>query len=201
MPQSGVDTQSVAADQLKAFVERIERLEEEKAALAGDIREIYLEAKGNGFDTKAMRKIVALRKIDYAERQEQEAILELYMDALGMLGDTPLGRAARDREFGDTKVTISGPGMEPIETTAGGIKRAAAALELGNKVRRPRRAKPKQLDIEDAIRRTGKAPRKRKARGEDAFRREVGDAVERAFADRPDVTILRNAPLSAHASA
>ena len=79
-----VDTQSVAADQLKSFIERIERLEEEKAALAGDIKEVFLEAKGNGFDTKAMRKILSLRKKDHAERQEEEAILELYRQALGM---------------------------------------------------------------------------------------------------------------------
>ena len=79
-----VDTQSVAADQLKSFIERIERLEEEKAALAGDIKEIFLEAKGNGFDTKAMRKILSLRRKDHAERMEEEAILELYMQALGM---------------------------------------------------------------------------------------------------------------------
>ena len=79
-----VDTQSVAADQLKSFIERIERLEEEKAALAGDIKEIFQEAKGTGFDTKAIRKILSLRKKDHAERQEEEAILELYMQALGM---------------------------------------------------------------------------------------------------------------------
>lgn len=79
-----VQTDSVAADQLKAFVERIERLEEEKAGIAGDIREIFSEAKGNGFDTKVMRQIIALRKKDRAERQEAEAILELYMQALGM---------------------------------------------------------------------------------------------------------------------
>jgi uncharacterized protein (UPF0335 family) len=77
-------TESVAADQLKALIERIERLEEEKASLAGDIREVYAEAKGTGFDTKAMRKIVALRKKDFAERREEEAILDLYMQALGM---------------------------------------------------------------------------------------------------------------------
>jgi uncharacterized protein (UPF0335 family) len=79
-----VDTQSVAADQLKAFVERIERLEEEKAGLAGDIKDVYAEAKGTGFDTKALRRIIALRKKDHAERQEEESILELYMQALGM---------------------------------------------------------------------------------------------------------------------
>ena len=73
-----------AKDQLRAFVERIERLEEEKAALAADIREIYSEAKGTGFDTKVMRQVVRLRKLDRADRQEQEAILDLYLAALGM---------------------------------------------------------------------------------------------------------------------
>jgi uncharacterized protein (UPF0335 family) len=79
-----VPTDSVAADQLKAFIERIERLEEEKAGISGDIKDVYAEAKGNGFDTKVLRKIIALRKKDHAERQEEEAILELYMQALGM---------------------------------------------------------------------------------------------------------------------
>ncbi|MBN9063903.1 MAG: DUF2312 domain-containing protein [Rhizobiales bacterium 65-9] len=74
----------VAADQLKQLVERIERLEEEKKALSDDIREVYAEAKGEGFDTKALRKIVALRKKNHAERKEEEAILELYLNALGM---------------------------------------------------------------------------------------------------------------------
>lgn len=76
--------ESIAADQLKAFIERIERLEEEKAALAADIRDVYAEAKGNGFDVKIMRRIVSLRRQNHAERQEQEAILELYLQALGM---------------------------------------------------------------------------------------------------------------------
>jgi uncharacterized protein (UPF0335 family) len=84
LDKNPIATESVAADQLKALIERIERLEEEKAGIAGDIREIYAEAKGNGFDTKAMRKIIALRKKDFSERQEEEAILELYMQALGM---------------------------------------------------------------------------------------------------------------------
>ncbi|MET0606508.1 MAG: DUF2312 domain-containing protein [Beijerinckiaceae bacterium] len=75
----------IAGDQLKALIERIERLEEEKKALADDIREVYAEAKGNGFDTKAIRKIISLRKKDHAERKEEEAILELYMNALGMV--------------------------------------------------------------------------------------------------------------------
>lgn len=79
-----VQTDSVAADQLKAFIERIERLNEEKDGISGDIREIYSEAKGTGFDTKVLRQIIRLRKKDRSERQEEEAILELYMQALGM---------------------------------------------------------------------------------------------------------------------
>ena len=74
-----------AKDQLKAIIERIERLEEEKKATSDDIRDVYAEAKGNGFDTKALRKIVALRKMDTDERREAEEILETYMHALGML--------------------------------------------------------------------------------------------------------------------
>ena len=74
-----------AKDQLKAVVERMERLEEEKKAIADDIRDVYAEAKGHGFDVKALRSIVRLRKQDTDERKEQEAILETYMHALGML--------------------------------------------------------------------------------------------------------------------
>ena len=74
-----------AKDHLKAFVERIERLEEEKKAIADDIRDVYGEAKANGFDTKALRTVVRLRKQDINERKEQEAILETYLHALGML--------------------------------------------------------------------------------------------------------------------
>ena len=74
----------VSGERLKSFVERIERLEEEKAALAGDIREVYSEAKGTGFDIKVLRQIIRLRKLDKADRQEQEALLETYMRALEM---------------------------------------------------------------------------------------------------------------------
>lgn len=76
----------VAKDHLKAFVERIERLEEEKKALTDDIRDVYAEAKATGFDTKALRTVVRLRKQDADERKEQEAILETYLQALGMIG-------------------------------------------------------------------------------------------------------------------
>ena len=73
-----------AAGQLRSLIERIERLEEEKAALTSDIREVYAEAKGTGFDTKIMRQVVRLRKLETADRQEQEAMLDLYLGALGM---------------------------------------------------------------------------------------------------------------------
>ena len=74
-----------AKDQLKSIIERIERLEEEKKAIADDIRDVYAESKGNGFDVKALRTIVRLRKQDPNERAEEETILETYMHALGML--------------------------------------------------------------------------------------------------------------------
>ena len=73
-----------AAGQLRSLIERIERLEEEKAALTSDIREVYSEAKGTGFDTKIMRQVVRMRKLDKADRQEMEAVLDLYLSALGM---------------------------------------------------------------------------------------------------------------------
>jgi uncharacterized protein (UPF0335 family) len=75
----------VAKEHLKAFVERIERLEEEKKTISDDIRDVYAEAKGNGYDVKALRAVVRMRKQDKEERQEQEAILETYLQALGML--------------------------------------------------------------------------------------------------------------------
>jgi uncharacterized protein (UPF0335 family) len=82
--KSPSSSESVAQDQIRAIIERIERMEEEKRAITEDIKEIYAEAKGNGFDTKVLRKIVTIRKQDASERAEQEALLELYMTALGM---------------------------------------------------------------------------------------------------------------------
>ena len=78
------ETGGIAAEQLRQFIERIERLEEEKAALGADIREVYSEAKGTGFDPKIMRQVIRLRKLDRADVQEQEALLDLYKHALGM---------------------------------------------------------------------------------------------------------------------
>jgi len=74
-----------AKDQLKAIVERIEKLEEEKKASSDDIRDVYAEAKGNGFDPKALRSIVRMRKMDSDERREQQEVLDTYLHALGML--------------------------------------------------------------------------------------------------------------------
>jgi uncharacterized protein (UPF0335 family) len=77
-------TEEVNSGHLRAFIERIERLEEEKKALADDIKDVYSEAKGNGFDVKIMRKIVSIRKQDREKRREEEEILDLYMAALGI---------------------------------------------------------------------------------------------------------------------
>jgi len=85
MSDETVSTTSVAAGQLRSVVERIERLEEEKKEVAEQIKEVYAEAKANGFDGKTLRKIVALRKKPSEEREEEEALLDLYMSALGML--------------------------------------------------------------------------------------------------------------------
>jgi len=80
-----MDSATVNASHLRAFIERIEKLEEEKRTIADDIKDVYAEAKGNGFDVKIIRKIVSLRRLDFEKRKEEEAILDLYMNALGML--------------------------------------------------------------------------------------------------------------------
>lgn len=102
----------ISRDQLRSIVERIERLEEEKQAIADDIKEVYAEAKGNGFDTPTIRKVVKLRKQDTAERQEQEALLDVYLAALGM---TPI-----EREI------ASADAAGAAESTPSGIPREAS---------------------------------------------------------------------------
>ena len=84
-------------NQLKALVERIEKLEEERTVLADDVKSVFSKAKANGFDPKIIKKVLALRKKDASKRAEEQALLSVYMDALGMLADTPLGKAAMDR--------------------------------------------------------------------------------------------------------
>jgi len=78
------DVGGVASDRLKSFIERIERLEEEKEALTGDLREVYSEAKGTGFDVKVMRQIIRLRKMDSSDRSEMEELIDVYKRALEM---------------------------------------------------------------------------------------------------------------------
>lgn len=81
------EIEGVAADRLRHFIERIERLEEDKAAIANDIKEVFAEAKAVGFDTKIMRQVIKLRKLEAAERREQEELLDLYLSAIGMADD------------------------------------------------------------------------------------------------------------------
>ncbi len=83
MNDQAADMNPQTAQQLKAIIERIERLEEEKKALADDIREVYAEAKGNGFDARIIRKVVAIRRQETAERMEQEQLIDLYLAAVG----------------------------------------------------------------------------------------------------------------------
>lgn len=124
MAKRSVSSDSVAQDQIRAFIERIERMEEEKKAISDDIKEIYAEAKGNGFDTKVLRMVVRIRKQDHAERMEQNALLDLYLAALGMNDDgrsddedddsvaeavEALERLARED---GTTITLSGVGLD-----------------------------------------------------------------------------------------
>lgn len=106
----------VAADQLRLFIERIERLEEEKKGIADDVKDVYAEAKANGYDTKTMRKIIALRKMETHARQEAEALLETYKAALGMdsFDTTPLAQAAEN-----FRETMENSGVDKVSMKAG----------------------------------------------------------------------------------
>ena len=88
------DVGGIAGDRLKSFIERIERLEEERRTLGADLKEVYAEAKGTGFDTKIMRQIVRLRRMDKDDLDEQESLLDVYKRALGMLPEAPASAAA-----------------------------------------------------------------------------------------------------------
>jgi uncharacterized protein (UPF0335 family) len=90
--------QAAAQNQLRQFIEQIERLEDEKRALAEDIREKYLEAKALGFDVKTLREVIKLRKKSNAERQEEAAVLDVYLHAMGMLDGTPMGDFVKPKE-------------------------------------------------------------------------------------------------------
>lgn len=93
--------QKSAQENLRRLVDQIERLEEEKKGIADDIADKYAEARNLGFDVKIIRRVIKLRKVSKVDRDEAQSVLEIYMDALGMLSDTPLGRAAIEREFGE----------------------------------------------------------------------------------------------------
>jgi uncharacterized protein (UPF0335 family) len=86
-------------NQLQQLIQRIEKLEDEKSALMLDIKEVYAEAKSMGFDPKIIKKVVSIRAKDAAKVAEEQALLDTYMNALGMLADTPLGRSAIERNF------------------------------------------------------------------------------------------------------
>jgi uncharacterized protein (UPF0335 family) len=88
------DIGGTAGERLRSFIERIERLEEEKRTLAADIKEVYAEAKGNGFDAKIMRQLIRLRRMDKDDLDEQESLLDVYKRALGMLPEAPASAAA-----------------------------------------------------------------------------------------------------------
>lgn len=97
------DDKGVSALRLQSFVQRIERLEEEKKTLSTDIKEVYAEAKSGGFDAKIIRKVVRMRKQDAAARAEEQALIDIYLNALGDLKDTPLGQSAVGRMAGTSQ--------------------------------------------------------------------------------------------------
>jgi uncharacterized protein (UPF0335 family) len=90
---------SINNNHLATIIDRIEALESDKAEISEGIREIYAEAKGHGFDPKIIRKVVAIRKKDKAKLEEEQVLIDIYLNALGQLADTPLGKAAIKREF------------------------------------------------------------------------------------------------------
>ena len=130
-----------AKDQLKAFVERIERLEEEKKTISDDIRDVYAESKGNGFDVKALRAVVRLRKQDANERNEQQLILETYMNALGCWRRRLSGSAAIrgdvTRAFDPLQTVADGPAMPLPSPWASGVR--SGGLSGSARVSPPRR--------------------------------------------------------------
>jgi len=117
------DVGGIAGDRLRSFIERIERLEEERKTLSDDIKEVYAEAKGTGFDTKIMRQLIRLRKMDKDDLDEQETLLDVYKRALGMLADTPLGDAA----FKSAKLTAGLGAPAGVEGTLRAIREVEAA--------------------------------------------------------------------------
>jgi uncharacterized protein (UPF0335 family) len=146
MSDIGHNSTRFAKDQLKAIIERIERLEEEKKTIADDIRDVYAEAKGNGYDVKALRAIVRMRKQDADERREFETILDTYMHALGMLSDMPLGQAS-------LRQAVKGLGTPTDLTDEEKAKGYSAAFigKDGTRMAIGAGAAGRQVDLEEAI--------------------------------------------------
>ena len=124
---------SFAHGQLKSLIERIERLEEEKRTISGDIKEVYAEAKANGFDTKIMRMIVRLRKKAAAEREEEQSMLDVYMAALGMLPEEleAYGDLAKGIASGEVTVTVTASTVSPEPTAPSDTTREPRLGEQG----------------------------------------------------------------------
>jgi uncharacterized protein (UPF0335 family) len=121
--------QDSAQQQLRRHIERIERLEEEKKALAADISDEFLAAKATGFDVKIMRQVLRLRRISKVERTEAQAILDTYLHALGMLDGTPLGKWAAEQEYAMTRHVAAAHGMAELGEEVIAQKRAKRAAE------------------------------------------------------------------------
>lgn len=138
--------QASSQNQLRQFIEQIERLEEEKRGLGEDIRDKFAEAKAIGFDVKAMREVLKLRKKSKTDRDEHQAIVETYMHALGMLADTPLGEAAIKAATGgyETTISINGGPAHPMS-----VVREAVDLVRGKR-------STKEAEAEAARRRADK---------------------------------------------
>ena len=119
----------LAVERLRSFIERIERLEEERAGIAADIREVYSEAKGAGFDTKIMRQVVRLRKMDDNDRQEQEMVLDTYLHALGM-ADAPPGVTSNRPTPSPRKARSAYPGPRLLAADGSRIKSGTAGTRF-----------------------------------------------------------------------
>jgi len=178
---------AVAADELRLLIERIERLEEEKKAIAGDIKSVYGEAKARGFDAKTMRSIVSLRKLDENARRKREALLDLYKAALGMLDGTPLGTWAVEKLKKDETSKRSDPKADVADAVDSVEPIAPEPL-------------PPELTVDDAKRLGGEAARagkpvtanpfpprdSRRAAWDEAWCRELGtDGMDIPEALRP----------------
>ena len=136
---------TAASRQLKSLIERIERLEEEKKAIADDIRDVFAEAKGQGFDTKIMRQVIRLRKKDTAERQEEEALLDLYLHALGMAPGEALVTADSYDEPAGRALAAASAGLRGRSRRAGGGA-PAGAREATRRARRAGRRRARRRD-------------------------------------------------------